>query len=901
MKSLLRFVLATSAALAAGACGDNSKECGENTELVDGRCVGTGGPPMCTNGTILDETTNSCVIDPNACQGGTVLIGNECQDPTAGLTIDVEEGAEPNGAGFVETSTTPAGDLTLKPIGEKLVIHGHTTPFRDDDGDGQKDADYDTYFVTVTGPTLLDITVDGVNGAMSAFVVVGTNASNPVNNSASGWIRYGMNVRGDTSKRQIFLPAAGDYGIVFADTRSIYLDGGSPPAAGFGGAAGDATTQYYATIEQLAIPTPEAITLTSGAATVTGTLATGEIKFYTAAMGAGINQATLDVPGVAANPGLVMLQNNVFRDNDDAGPAQLLLLGFDAAETALIVADTTYNYGPDPEAFTLTVRTAGGTALSTNGGSVSEVQTANEFTGVFDLNAFYYDVNGADEIDGIDIAWNVSVDGVLVDENLFILANFSFDPFFGFFGDTWDDYTGLMRHPTAGRYYFLVYNPDTGSTPGTDMITATSTIERKVPVAVTKGTPLTGQSVDTTFASNAFTYTAGVSTDAWQQFNATGTATGEIDLRFFDPATAYGRLDALPSASFPPSEDVFEIFGDTFDEASTTPTGRILLDDGTDSFLVIANTELTAGTPTIDLDFARRDHTDLGSLATPSTTTLTGEALDTTTNLVKRYLLRASQGSNVAITVTPVTAALDTVIDSVFPDESIDDTVDDTVDDEAETYSFTMGAAGYKAFLVSDFYGPIDATYDVTIVVTPPYYTVASSATVFADACMGGTTETIATGNGDDGFTAAIAAPAGFTFFGNAVTSLVASTNGWVSFQAAPAQDYTNNAMPDGIGDANVAPFWDDLDLGAPGTLCTKTVGGKLVIQWVGDDFFDPVQFQAILDPADSSIEFVYGPDHAADGSFATGGVQNLAGSEATQIGFNSVFAPAGSSRKFTH
>lgn len=355
-------------AVLSAACGDNSKECGENTELnAEGLCVGTGGPAMCANGTILDPASGACVIDPTACQDGTVLVNGACKNPNTDVTPDILEGAEPNGAGVVETSTTPAGEITLKPIGQSVIIKGTTNPFRDADQDGQQDADYDTYFVDVTGPTLLDIAVDGTNGTMSAFIVLASGASNPVNTAASGWIRYGMNVTGDTSKRQVYLPTAGTYAIAFADTRSLYLDGNSPPAAGAGGAAGNAMASYYATIQQIAMPTATPITLTAtGTAEIAGTL-TSDIKLYAATLGLGTHRVGLEMDGVASNPGVVVLVNDAFRTSADEVhgplvPAEVVFAGVAATDTTMIVADFTYNYGSAAQPFTLSVMTTAGVA-----------------------------------------------------------------------------------------------------------------------------------------------------------------------------------------------------------------------------------------------------------------------------------------------------------------------------------------------------------------------------------------------------------------------------------------------------------------------------------------------------------------------------------------------------------
>src|SRR5664279_4130068 len=68
-------------------CGDNSNECGPGTQAMDGLCTPTS-TATCSDGTILDTASGGCVIDPTACQDGTVLIGAACVDPGHVTRID---------------------------------------------------------------------------------------------------------------------------------------------------------------------------------------------------------------------------------------------------------------------------------------------------------------------------------------------------------------------------------------------------------------------------------------------------------------------------------------------------------------------------------------------------------------------------------------------------------------------------------------------------------------------------------------------------------------------------------------------------------------------------------------------------------------------------------------------
>lgn len=147
-------------------------------------------------------------------------------------------------------------------------------------------------------------------------------------------------------------------------------------------------------------------------------------------------------------------------------------------------------------------------------------------------------------------------------------------------------------------------------------------------------------------------------------------------------------------------------------------------------------------------------------------------------------------------------------------------------------------------------------------------------------------------------------APAGFTFFGQAVTDIEVSSNGFLSFETLADSFFGNSDLPD-VNDPNaiVAPYWSDLD-GV--VVCRKTIGTKLVIQWTGElySFFgggDPVAFQAILDGSDDTIEFVYSSTHVPTGDFATVGVENATGTQAGKVGFNTegVITP-GAGKKLT-
>ncbi len=335
-------------------CGDDTRECGPGTRDVDGVCVPES-MTTCGDGTKLEN--GLCVVDPVSCQAGTVLIASRCVDPTKGLVVDLEESSEPNAIGIadgVEESPTPAGTITLKPIGEVFVVHGHITPFRDADGDGDSDPDVDTYLINVAGPALLDVTVDGIGGAQGAFYAIGDPAGPfPL------YERYGLNLTGDTSRRRLFLPVAGRYELAIADTRSLAIGNNPPGPAGSGGAAGGPSAEYYATITAVAIPAPSPITLSGGMATRTGTITSDDVTFFTTVPSSAQVNLRLAMPRAAAAASVIAFVADQLAAYDDETPgsdAEGAVTGITPGASLLIVVDTAYNYGPAAEPFTLTVQ-----------------------------------------------------------------------------------------------------------------------------------------------------------------------------------------------------------------------------------------------------------------------------------------------------------------------------------------------------------------------------------------------------------------------------------------------------------------------------------------------------------------------------------------------------------------
>lgn len=347
-------------ALVLAGCGDNSQQCGPGTIDVDGVCtpaapcgVGTvddssgqcipDGTIVCAAGTMFDVATDRCVLDPNACQGGTIAVGDACVDPATQMVADILEAPEPNGLGVLgEASTSPAGIIVPDAVGgAPFVIHGHVSPYQDADGDGQIDADVDTYELVVTGPMMLRVTAIGLDGLDGGFVAV---AKAP--GVMSRWRRLSVDPSGpmaQASRRDVYLPTAGVYLFAIADARTLVLPGSA--AAG----------EYYVTVDQLDLPANLPLTLAAGNATANGMYA-GSAVPYRVTLPAGTATIKLAVPAVQVEASEVVLRGgSVIALADETGAAAQASVPVTAATSTTIVVDDVLDYAGAPTPFTLTV------------------------------------------------------------------------------------------------------------------------------------------------------------------------------------------------------------------------------------------------------------------------------------------------------------------------------------------------------------------------------------------------------------------------------------------------------------------------------------------------------------------------------------------------------------------
>lgn len=328
----------------ASGCGDNSRSCGVGTRVEGGYCVPDGcgvgtiadeetgeclpdGTIVCSNGTRFDPMTSRCEIDPAACQNGTVLVAGACVDPASGMLVDLNEGPEPNGMNVIEPGDGRAGNIILG--AKPFVVHGTLDPH------AGSAPDVDTYVLAITAPTLVHVSADGL-GINTGFVVTSADVA--------GWQRFAINLAGDTSQRDVFLPLAGTYKFSIGQTSTMfeYADTGTAGATTGSG-------EYYATFSGQALPGPTALT-----ATASGTLTNGAVAFYHSNVAAGPHPITVAMPSAFAVASVVVTAASYFAfDDEDTAAARVTPSGIGEA---LIVVDHVYALSPSEISYSVSIQ-----------------------------------------------------------------------------------------------------------------------------------------------------------------------------------------------------------------------------------------------------------------------------------------------------------------------------------------------------------------------------------------------------------------------------------------------------------------------------------------------------------------------------------------------------------------
>ncbi|RAJ46261.1 subtilisin family serine protease [Kitasatospora sp. SolWspMP-SS2h] len=203
--------------------------------------------------------------------------------------------------------------------------------------------------------------------------------------------------------------------------------------------------------------------------------------------------------------------------------------------------------------------------------------------------------------------------------------------------------------------------------------------------------------------------------------------------------------------------------------------------------------------------------------------------------------------------------------------------------------------------------GPLAVAADVAETVRTPART-DGSGTSCAPAAYGwvkGSSKVALSGDED---AKTVGLPFPVTYYGVQYTSASVTTDGLIDFLEPRIGDYANTELPTAYRpNGVVAPFWDDLTLDKKATVATATTGraGRRTFAVVWDDVplvadrSKRVSFEVLFDEATGDITFQY-ESVPGNGSGATVGIENQAGTDALQYSFDQAVLTDGSAIRFT-
>ncbi len=148
----------------------------------------------------------------------------------------------------------------------------------------------------------------------------------------------------------------------------------------------------------------------------------------------------------------------------------------------------------------------------------------------------------------------------------------------------------------------------------------------------------------------------------------------------------------------------------------------------------------------------------------------------------------------------------------------------------------------------------------------------------------------------DEGVAGPLPIGCNFKFYGEPETGVYVSSNGFISFDNITEDTYTNDGIPtQGMPDNIIAPFWDDLDGTAQGTVYYLQTADKLIIQftnWQKYPATGSLTYQIVLQ-SNNKIYFYYN-NMAASLTSATVGIENMNGTDGLEVAYNAAYVEDG-------
>ncbi len=601
-----------------GACVPAAAECGPGTTSQNGECV-PDGSVICETGTRFEDGV--CVPDIIGCAAGTVLVEGQCVPEDQVRDSDVQEAAEPNDR-LLAGDSFAAFDLPAE--GEDILLAGCIQPYRDvEPADGDDDIDLDAFLFEAAGPTLLDVTVDGVGGATGGFVMV----SEIEELADDGWLRRGITLTGDTTRQQVYLPAAGVYRLIVSDSRSL----ASGQASGGPGAC------YYATVARLAIPAPSPI---DGQAL--GILGPVQFWSYVPTSDGEIIRTEVQYNSQSAAAGLVQMVNDGYRGSASVAigqPASITLAGLVADDRVVLVVEPITNYSLRQIETSLTVTPVPSEELPTDGTPLTLTHD--------DANPFHYLFFRASAGELL----RVEFDPGSIGYDVLLYPGTAID--LDFAGSQWiadlclgcDEVDSWVQLQETGLYYLTIHNFDAEDG---ETYQVGFTVTRSTPEPLTVGTAMSGD-----LAGGRSLFESSLSGLAWLDFSVQPTGFDEARVRFYR-RNAAGELDELVR---PVDEGL----------SAGAPFRRVL--DGAEGPLLVAvdSAAGAGGGETFSLLGAPRPHTDAGVL--DPETPLALADIPVAGDQPALVLVRAQRGAGVVASVIDDSGAADLRLEQIDPAE----------------------------------------------------------------------------------------------------------------------------------------------------------------------------------------------------------------------------------------